>query len=200
MRQSAVTRALSRHPLPALVIVLVAVLTGLGVGVLLGERGSVALAPSDEPLPSVMESADPSETASPSSENGSSPSASTVPTAAATPTSTAPTMPMPTDAPRASPSVAAGFQYQDILRVEVNGLAVREAPSRTSPLAQGYEAVGGTVQPLGDVRLDAGYFVSVHLGPLRNGDTVWYLVWPAADAVLNYNPGPWWDSNGGSPR
>jgi hypothetical protein len=66
----------------------------------------------------------------------------------------------------------------------------------TSPLALGYESVGGTVQPIGDVRLDAGYYVSVQLGPLRNGDTVWYLVWPAVDARFNYNPGPWWDSNG----
>jgi hypothetical protein len=66
----------------------------------------------------------------------------------------------------------------------------------TSRLSQGYRNVGGTAQPTGDVRLDAGYFVSVQLGPLWSGDTAWYLVWPAVDARLNYNPGPWWDSNG----
>jgi hypothetical protein len=65
MRRSAVTRLLSRHRPPALIIVLVAVLTGLGVGVLLGERGSTALAPNDEPVPSVRQSAEPSETAEP---------------------------------------------------------------------------------------------------------------------------------------
>ena len=66
----------------------------------------------------------------------------------------------------------------------------------TSPLAQGYRDVVGTAQPTGDVRINAGYFVSVHLGPLRNGDTVWYLVWPAEDARFHYNTGIWWDSNG----
>jgi hypothetical protein len=58
MRPSAVTRILGRHRLPALVIVLVAVLTGLGVGVLLlGDRGSLALVPGDEPLPSAAPTA-----------------------------------------------------------------------------------------------------------------------------------------------
>jgi hypothetical protein len=52
VRLSAVTRALSRHCLSELVIVLVAMLTGLGLGVLLAERGSTALAPNAEPLPS----------------------------------------------------------------------------------------------------------------------------------------------------
>lgn len=118
------------------------------------------------------------------------------PTSAAPRTPTPPTPPTPTSAPSASPPVSTGFQYADILRIEVDGLAVREEPSLTSPLAQGYRAVGGTAQPIGDVRLDAGYFVSVHLGPLRSGDTDWYLVWPAVDARLHYNPGPWWDSNG----
>jgi hypothetical protein len=99
--------------------------------------------------------------------------------------------------PSASPSLHTGFDYSDILRVEVNGLAVRQAPSLTSPLAQGYrgsELI--TAQPTGDVRIDAGYFVRVELGPLWNGDTAWYLVWPAEDARLHNNTGTWWDSNG----
>jgi hypothetical protein len=49
MRILAVIRVLGWHRLPALVIVLVGVLTGLGVRVLLGDRGSTALAPSAEP-------------------------------------------------------------------------------------------------------------------------------------------------------
>jgi hypothetical protein len=65
MSLSAVTRALNRHRLPALVIVLVAVLTGLGVGTLLGERGSTALVPGDQPLPSATPTADASETTDP---------------------------------------------------------------------------------------------------------------------------------------
>lgn len=124
------------------------------------------------------------------------PSGSADPSVSA-PSNEAPTMTSaPRNEPSATPRMFSGFQYADNLRVEVDGLAVREAPSVTAPLAQGYRADEGTVEPTGDVRLDAGYFVSVHLGPLRNGDTVWYLVWPAVDARLNYNPGTWWDSNG----
>jgi hypothetical protein len=63
MRLSAVTRALSRRRLPALVIVLVAVLTGLAGATLLGDRGSSALAPTDEPTPSATQSVEPTEAA-----------------------------------------------------------------------------------------------------------------------------------------
>ncbi len=42
--------------------------------------------------------------------------------------------------------------------------------------------------------------MSVHLGPLPIGDTVWYLVWPATNARLHYNTGPGWDSNGDGPN
>jgi hypothetical protein len=88
---------------------------------------------------------------------------------------------------------ATDFQYWDILRVEVSGPAVREAPMLSSHLLQAVP-VGGVPagEPLGDVRLDAGDFVSVHLGPLPIGDTVWYLVWPAEDARLGYST-VWWD-------
>lgn len=124
------------------------------------------------------------------------PGSSREPSASAVPSPLASAAPTPASVPSASPSMSSGFQYADILRVEVNGLAVRTAPSLTSPLSQGYRAAGLTVEPTGDVRLNAGYFVSVHLGPLWNGDTAWYLVWPAEDARLHYNTGTWWDSNG----
>ena len=134
------------------------------------------------------------ESQAPSTSAAATPSAR--PSPSATPSS-APPAPTDTSQATAAPTLDGGFQYADILRVEVDGLAVREAPSVTSPLAQGYLPTGeGTVQPTGDIRLDAGYFVSVHLGPLRDGETVWYLVWPAVDARLNYNPGTWWDSDG----
>jgi hypothetical protein len=74
MRRSAITRALNRHRLPALVIVLVAALTGLGVGVLLGDRDSTALVPGDQPLPSPTPTADASETIDPRGTATSSPS------------------------------------------------------------------------------------------------------------------------------
>jgi hypothetical protein len=96
--------------------------------------------------------------------------------------------PSVTAAPTAGPSVVTGFEFSDILRVEVNGLAVRVSPTLSSPLAQGIERTG-------DVRLDAGGYVSVELGPLPIGDVVWYLVWPAEDARLHYST-LWWDTNG----
>jgi len=96
-------------------------------------------------------------------------------------------------------SVITGFEFSDILQVQVDGLAVREAPSLTSDMAQGYRYDGATYVPTGDVRLGAGDFVSVHLGPLPIGDTIWYLVWPAEEGRLNYSPSGSWDSNGSSP-
>ena len=57
-------------------------------------------------------------------------------------------------------------------------------------LAQGRGLDGSA---LGDVRLNVGDFVSVQLGPLPIGDTVWYQVWPAEDARLNYST-VWWDT------
>jgi hypothetical protein len=68
---TAVNRVLSRHRLPALVIVLVAMLTVLSVSALLGDRGSTALTSSDEPVPSATQTAEPSETDIPAPEAGS---------------------------------------------------------------------------------------------------------------------------------
>lgn len=183
MRLSAVTRALNRHRLPALVIVLVAVLTGLGVGTLLGERGSTALAPTDEVLSSATQPTTPSGTAG-TSPAGGSPSpltdASVLPVVEAT-ASPELSPATPTQAPSASaPAVHGGFEDGDILRVEVNGLAVRQGPSVSSPLTQGARVLAdSTLEPMGDVRLGAGELVSVHLGPLLIGETAWYVVWPA---------------------
>jgi DNA-binding CsgD family transcriptional regulator len=108
-------------------------------------------------------------------------SASAPPTAPTTPSPTpSPTLsPTPTSTPAASPAVHAGFQYHDFLRVEVNGLAVRQAPLLSSPLVPGERTDfrGGTGPVLVDeVRLGAGNLVAIELGPLPIGDTVWYQV------------------------
>jgi len=97
-----------------------------------------------------------------------------------------------------------GFRDSDILRVEVDGLAVREGPSRSSLLMQGERVVGVPIaEPTGDVRLNAGDFVSVHLGPLSIGDTIWYLVWPAEGGLLFHSTISWntaaSDGSGSSP-
>jgi hypothetical protein len=59
------------------------------------------------------------------------------------------------------------------------------------PLATGYR--DGT--NIGDVRLNAGDYVSVELGPLTLGDTTWYRVWPAEGGQLHYSS-VWWDTKG----
>jgi len=106
-----------------------------------------------------------------------------------TPASMAPSF---VGAPSVSPSAFTGFEYADILRVEVNRLAVRVAPSRSSPLVQAYRVVGVPApEPLGDVRLNAGDSVTVELGPLPIGDTTWYLVWPAENPSGSYGGGAW---------
>jgi hypothetical protein len=96
--------------------------------------------------------------------------------------------------------VHAGFLYSDILRVEVNRLAVREGPTVSSRLLQGERVVGvSAAEPIGEVRLDAGDFVSVQLGPLVVGDMAWYLVWPAEDARLMYSTISWKIGPGSGP-
>jgi hypothetical protein len=112
------------------------------------------------------------------------------PTPSPTPSSTA------SDAASASPSITTAFEFLNILQVGVDGLAVRSAPSVISPLAKVYRWNGQTHLAIGDARLAAGDYVSVELGPLQIGDTVWYLVWPAEDARLHYSPSQSWDANG----
>ena len=93
----------------------------------------------------------------------------------------------PTDPPVVTPTPPKAFKYSDILRVGVDGLAVRASPTRSARLLQGDREA----EPIGDIRLDEGDFVSVELGPLPVGDTVWYLVWPAEDARLHYSTITW---------
>ena len=87
-----------------------------------------------------------------------------------------------------------GYGYDDILQVDVNGLAVRAAPFTSSALAVGYRLGGARIGP---VRLDAGAYVSVDLGPLVIGDTTWYRVWLAENAELHYSTILWDTKNDG---
>jgi hypothetical protein len=149
MRLSAVTRALNRHRLPALVIVLVAVLTGLGVGTLLGERGSTALAPSE--VPSATPTDDRGETADPVASDGS-PSPSPVPVAEPTPSATA-------DQPSVGQSSA--FTVDDIVQVTVDGLRMRGSADAQAPVV---------------AALENGEVVRVVAGPATAGGYDWYEV------------------------
>lgn len=92
----------------------------------------------------------------------------------------------------ATPQLADGFHYSDILRVQVNSLAARIAPKRTAALVHGYDLSGPAPVDKGSVRLNKGDYVSVELGPLPIGDTVWYLVWPATAAALHPNGAQWY--------
>jgi hypothetical protein len=176
MRLPAVTRALSRHRLPALVIVLVAVLTGLGVGVLLGERGSTAQAPSE--VPSATPTDDRSATADPVS-GGGSPPASLAPTAEPTPSSTA-------DQPSARPPSA--FAVDDIVQVTVDVLRLRQGANAQAPVV---------------AALENGEVVRVVAGPATAGGYDWYEVidldsrrgWVAS----GNDDGPWLASVSGDP-
>ena len=69
---------------------------------------------------------------------------------------------------------------------------------------QGDLVVGVPVaEPIGVVRLNEGDYVSVHLGPMPIGDTIWYLVWPAEGAMLFHSKISWntaaSDGSGSSP-
>jgi hypothetical protein len=81
--------------------------------------------------------------------------------------------------PVATPILNAGFHFSDILKVQVNNLAARIAPKTSAALVHWYITLDTTSSDLGEVRLDKGAFVSVELGPVPIGNTVWYLVWPA---------------------
>jgi hypothetical protein len=88
-----------------------------------------------------------------------------------------------------------GFHLGDILRVDVNSLAVRVKPYTTEPLATGLRFDGTRLNPIGPVRLNVGDYVSVELGPVKIGDTTWYRVWPAAGGSAAYSLTSW-DTNG----
>jgi hypothetical protein len=88
------------------------------------------------------------------------------------------------------PSDLAGFEFEDILRVEVDALGVQVAPLTHMPLATGWQ---DGITDIGEVRLNTGDYVSVELGPLRIGDTTWYRVLPAENAELHAST-VWWDT------
>jgi hypothetical protein len=128
---------------------------------------------------------------------GTSPSAA-APTAVAgsAGASIAPSVAPPTSAPTAVPAptgtISEGFEYGDILKVQVNNLAVRAQPKRTAALVHAYELGGPAPVDHGLVRLDRGDFVSVHLGPVQVGSTVWYLVYPSLDGDFHTSPIDWY--------
>jgi hypothetical protein len=123
-------------------------------------------------------------TPGPSQVVAASPGLTVAPTIAPSPApTTAPTAAPPTPAP--TPFVTEGFKYGDILKVQVNDLAARQAPKRSAALVHGYDLDGAAPIDDGLVRLDKGDFVSVHLGPIRVGETVWYLVYPSDNGVFH---------------
>jgi hypothetical protein len=110
------------------------------------------------------------------------------PGASAAPSPTA----APTPAPAPTGTITVGAKYGDILKVEVNNLAVRAQPRRTAELVHAYELGGPAPIDHGLVRLDRGDFVSVHLGPVQVGSTLWYLVYPSLDGDFQTSPVTWY--------
>jgi hypothetical protein len=106
--------------------------------------------------------------------------------------SAAPTI-LPTDMPSPGTVFTNGFRFDDILKIQVNRLAVRTAPTKAARLVHQYLILGTTASDLGEVRLSKGDFVKVQLGPLQVGDITWYLVWPAANAKLDDTTTDWYD-------
>lgn len=100
----------------------------------------------------------------------------------------------PAASPGATPTLHSGFQYSDILRIQVDRLAARVAPTRTAALVHAYNLSGPAPVDGGQVRLSKGDLVSVELGPLPIGDTVWYLVWPAPGSKLHPGGMEWYTS------
>lgn len=98
----------------------------------------------------------------------------------------------PAGTPGPTPILHNGFHYSDILKIGVNRLAARVAPTRTAALVHGYDVSGPAPIDKGQIRLNKGDYVSVELGPLPIGDTVWYLVWPAPGAKLHPGGTEWY--------
>jgi hypothetical protein len=144
----------------------------------------------DSPAASASASAPasgPADTTAPSETTGGSPS---------TPPSV-----VPTATPGATAAVAEGFHVGDILKVQVDRLAARVVPTRSSALVHAYDVSGSAPEDKGVVRLSKGDYVSVELGPVPIGDTVWYLVWPAPGIKLHPGGTEWYTKppNDGSP-
>ena len=117
--------------------------------------------------------------------------ATAAPVATVPPASSAPTT-VPSTAPSAAPAAHPAFQYGDILKVQVNRLAARAAPKRSAAVVHGYNLGGPAPIDAGLVRLDKGEFVSVEMGPLPIGDTIWYLVWPSVGGALHTSSIDWY--------
>jgi hypothetical protein len=100
----------------------------------------------------------------------------------------------PTATPAATAALTEGFHYGDILKIQVNRLPARIAPKRTAALVHGYDLSGPAPVDGGTVRLSKGDFVSVQLGPVPIGDTVWYLVWPATATAIRAGGLEWYTS------
>lgn len=145
--------------------------------------------------------------ASSASASGSASALASAPAASIVPSQTASDLPTtaPTQTPTATPAptaaLADGFHVGDILRIQVNSLAARIAPKRSAALVHAYDLSGPAPEDKGTVRLDKGEYVSVELGPIPIGDTVWYLTWPAPDAKLHPGGTEWYvkPPNDGAP-
>ena len=77
--------------------------------------------------------------------------------------------------------------YADVVRVEAEQMPVRVAPGASSASMLGF-AEG---QPIGEVSLNRGDYVSVLMGPLPLGGDTWYLVWPAEGGQAGYSLTSW---------
>ena len=140
----------------------------------------------------------------------SSPSASTAPSSGAESSSASPSATIliptagPTLTPLSSPTaapVAAKSEFGTTLQVQVNRLAARLAPDTSAALVHAYNLSGPAPVDAGQVRLSKGDFVSVELGPLKIGNTVWYLVWPSKAGKFRVSDVDWYDKAppGGTP-
>jgi hypothetical protein len=130
-------------------------------------------------------------------------------TPAATPRPTMTPRPSSAPAPTSSPSVmpsspavsssSSSFAFNNVLRVEVDGLAVRRAiHAPAAATGWTWDRQSLTWNAVGGVRLNAGEFVSVDLGPLQIGDATWYRVWPAEGGQLHYSTVVWDTQNNGA--
>jgi hypothetical protein len=98
-------------------------------------------------------------------------------------------------APPASLLPSETFVHGDILKVQVDNLAARKTPDRSSALVHLWDTSGESPVDKGAVRLDKGALVSVGIGPLRAGNIVWYLVWPAPGGKLGGGASDWYTGN-----
>lgn len=87
------------------------------------------------------------------------------------------------------------YTFGDILRIQVNRLAARKTPLRTSALVHRWDTSGESPIDKGEVRLSKGNLVMVALGPVRVGTIVWYLVWPSPAGKVSDGTSDWYAGN-----